>query len=700
MSRIAFNTNGILPIKASYMLQPLLIEIGVEELPAIPLLKELPNISNKWSKILEENALLSNFEFYYTPRRLVLWHAEFQVKQDDTVQELFGAPADIAFKDDEPTPAALGFAKKCGVSIDDIGRSQKGGKEVLYYKQTLHGTESVTLIPEMIKQFINSLSFGKSMRWGSNSESFIRPIRWMGVNFGHQNIPVSYLGVDSSNKTYVHRQSSFEAMTYNDAKSYFDILKNGKVDLFDSSRRDTILNQFEILEVDQNIKIEVDEDLLNEVVAITEHPVSLLGSFSKEFLELPSEVIITSMREHQRYFPVFKDGKLSNHFVVVSNAVTNDYSLIISGNEKVLHARLADALFFYHNDLKRGLLNDGLEKVIYMNGLGDLFQKLQRESAIATKLFNTHKDSVLTNLNKGEAEVSKLLSRLFEVSKADLMSEMVYEFTELQGVMGYYYASKLGEDDLVALAIKEQYLPDGEDADLPSNHLSSLIALAVKLDALMGLFSIDQIPTGSRDPFALRRAATGVLRIAIQNNININIRQIVEENQSLYAKYDIQTLENFFLERLYPLYEANPSIIKSVVASGERDVVELDKKIRAVASVASTSDFKALMSLFKRVANIIKDMTPSNENQVDTQHLKEDAEKELFKAFNSVNDKVYDSYEEQLDALFGLAPQLSNFFDNVMVNAEDENLKNNRKNLIAQIYLSFKAIADIKEITL
>ncbi len=682
------------------MLQPLLIEIGVEELPAIPLLKELPNISNKWSKILEENALLSDFEFYYTPRRLVLWHAEFQVKQEDTVEELFGAPVDIAFKDGEPTPAALGFAKKCGVSIDALGRSEKSGKEVLYFNKTIKGKESKSLIPTMIEEFIKSLSFGKSMRWGSNSESFIRPIRWLGVNFGHETVAMQYLNVTSSNKTYVHRQASFESKEYKDPKAFFEILKNGKVDLFDSSRRDTILNQFELLEADQNIKIEIDEDLLNEVIAITEHPVSLLGTFSEAFLELPNEVIITSMREHQRYFPVFKEGKLSNHFVVVSNAVTNDYSLIVSGNEKVLHARLADALFFYHNDLDRGLLNNGLEKVVYMNGLGDLMQKLQRESSIAANLFQSHKSEVLANLAKEEGVVEKLLTRLFEVSKADLMSEMVYEFTELQGVVGYYYASKLGEDPLVALAIKEQYLPDGEDADLPSNHLSSLIALAVKLDALMGLFSIDQIPTGSRDPFALRRAATGIIRIAIENNINLNIEQIIKSNATLYKSYDQEALVNFFLERFYPLYETNTSIVKAVISSGERDIVELDKKIKAIAAVAVTSDFKELMSLFKRVANIIKDMSPSLKDAIDDSLLAETAEKELFHAYNKIKGQTYDSYEEQLDALIGLAPQLANFFDNVMVNAEDEKLKKNRKNLIAHIYLSFKSIADIKEITI
>ena len=682
------------------MLQPLLIEIGVEELPAIPLLKELPNISKKWSKILEEQSLLSNFEFYYTPRRLVLWHAEFLTTQADKEEELFGAPVAIAYKDGQPTPAALGFAKKCGVSIDEIGRADKGGKEVLYFKRTISGKDTVDLLSNMIIKFIESLSFGKSMRWGSNSESFIRPIRWMGVNFAHKLVPVNYLNVNSQSTTYIHRQASFEPQNYTEPKAYFDILKAGKVDLFDTSRRETILKQFKELEVKHKITIEVDEDLLNEVVAITEYPFSLVGDFSQEFLELPNEVIITSMKEHQRYFPVFKDGKLSNHFIVVSNAVADDYSLIVSGNEKVLHARLSDGLFFYHNDLKRGLLNDGLEKVVYMKGLGTLSEKLTRENSIAINLLNAHKEDVLSNLNKNEDETKVLLQRLFEVSKADLMSEMVYEFTELQGVMGYYYATKLGEDDLVSLAVKEQYLPDGEDAELPSNHFSALIALAVKLDALMGLFSIEQIPTGSRDPFALRRAATGIIRIAIENNIPINIAQVLTQNKSLYNDYDSEKLELFFLERLYPLYETNTSIIKAVIASGERNVVELDKKIKAVAAVANDSSFKELMSLFKRVANITKDMSPSMDDSIDEKFFIEDAEKELFQAYINVASKNYASYEENLDALFGLAPKLANFFTDVMVNADDENLKNNRKNLIGKIYLSLKSIADIKEVTI
>ncbi|MFA7501256.1 MAG: glycine--tRNA ligase subunit beta, partial [Sulfurimonas sp.] len=346
------------------MIKPLLIEIGVEELPAIPLLKELSNIEKKYADILEKNSLLCEFEFYYTPRRLVLWHREFKTEQDDSSEEFFGAPIDVAYKDGMPTPAALGFAKKCGVDIKEIGSAQKGAKEVLYYKKELKGKSSVLLLNEIINEWIRSLDFGKSMRWGSLEESFIRPIRWVNVLFGDELVEIELFGVKSKKETFVHRTSNFGAVAIDSAKEYFETLKEGGVTLFPEVRREDILNDFKRLEKQNSVNIEIDNDLLDEVVAIAEHPRAILGTFDETFLELPPEVIITSMKEHQRYFPVFKDAKLINKFVVVSNALTEDFSKVIQGNEKVLRPRLADALFFYNNDLKKGLSTEGLEKVV------------------------------------------------------------------------------------------------------------------------------------------------------------------------------------------------------------------------------------------------------------------------------------------------------------------------------------------------
>lgn len=681
------------------MLKTLLIEIGVEELPAVPLLKELPAIEKKWAKVLEDNALLCDFEFFYTPRRLVLWHREFKTAQDDTTEELFGAPVAIAFKDGEPTKAAEGFARKCGVELDAIGRAEKGGKEVLYYKKEIKGAPSHTLLEGMITAWIQSLNFGKSMRWGSLEEGFIRPVRWINVMLGGTSVDAELFGVKSRPVTYLHRMASFEPQTVADEQAYFDLLKHGAVTLYADERRKTILDAFETLENEHGIAIELDAELLDEVIAITEHPTPLLGSFDEAFLRLPPEVIITSMKEHQRYFPVFKDGKLINKFVVVSNALTDDFGKVIEGNERVLRPRLADALFFYDNDLKHGLGTAGLEKVVFMDGLGTLRDKIDREHDIADALFERYGDLVTESNDKTYEQNQELLHRAVELAKADLMSEMVYEFTELQGLMGYYYALALGEAPEVALAIKEQYLPEGEDSPVPSTRFSALVALAIKLDTLLGLFSVDQIPTGSRDPFGLRRAVNGVIRISLTHGLPFDIRTMLRSLGERYEGIDFDKLESFFIERLNQYYKVNPSIVAAVLASGEREILTLDAKIEAVAAVVESESFPTLFSTFKRVANITKDFAIDGPLNIAPERFESEEEHALYRAFEAVMASEYDSYEAKLDALFGLKPQLDAFFDNVMVNAEDEAVRYNRKALVGSVYKALLEIADIKEIS-
>jgi glycyl-tRNA synthetase beta chain len=671
------------------MLQALLIEIGVEELPAVPLLKELDNIEKKWAKVLEERSLLCEFEFYYTPRRLVLWHREFPSAQEDTVEEFFGAPVAMAFDEQgKPSKACEGFARKCGVSVDELSRSEKGGKEVLYYKKDVKGQESKDLIEEMLAEFMKSLNFGKSMRWGSLEESFIRPVRWLNVMMNDELIDIELFGVKSAKQTYVHRMSSFEAQNTEGIKEYFDVLKKGAVILYPDERRQSIIDGFDAIEKQSGFVIERDADLLDEVVAITEAPTPLLGNFDEAFLRLPPEVIISSMKEHQRYFPVFKDGKLTNKFIVVSNALASDFSKVVEGNEKVLRPRLADGLFFYDNDLKRSLVNDGLEKVTFMNGLGSLIDKIEREKKIAGKLALAYGVDL------------KKVERAVELSKADLMSEMVFEFTDLQGLMGYYYAMAQNEDAEVALSIKEQYLPNGEDAELPSTQVSAVVAMATKLDTLIGLFSVDQIPTGSRDPFALRRAVNGIIRIVNAYKFDFDISSIKDLFAADYKAFDYTALQEFILERINQFYKVNPSIIKAVIAAGDLDLCTIDAKIKALDTIVSSDSFSESFSTFKRVANITKDVDMDSELTVNTDLFEEDAEASLFKAYTQVTSKTYDNYEAHLDALFSLKPQLDTFFDKVMVNAEDEKVKANRKNLVSSVYKSFKDIADIKEISI
>ena len=670
------------------MTKTLLIEIGVEELPAIPLLKELKNIEKKYLKVLEKYNLVCEFEFYYTPRRLTLWHREFPTKQEDKVEEFYGAPKAIAFKDAAPTKAAEGFARKCGISVDELEFVEKNGKEVLYYKREVKGRESKELLNDIISEWIHSLDFGKSMRWGDLHDSFIRPVRWIDVMLGDELVDVELFRVKSSKTTRVHRQSSFDPVSVENSKEYFEKLQKGGVTLYPQQRREDILAGFEKLQKEHGVEIEIDNALLDEVVAITEHPTPLLGKFDEEFLKLPPEVIVTSMKEHQRYFPVFKDGKLDNSFVVVSNALTNDFSKVIEGNERVLRPRLADALFFYENDLKNGLSTDGLEKVVFMDGLGSLKEKIAREKNIALSLAKKY--------GVDEAKTA----RAIELAKADLLSEMVYEFTELQGLMGYYYALALGEDEEVALAIKEQYMPNGESDDLPSSKFSAIVAMSIKLDTLIGLFSIGMIPTGSRDPFALRRAVNGIVRIAREYELEFDIQKDIAQLAKGYKEFDLAQLEKFILDRIRKFYKVNPSIIEAVLVTGERELVAMGKKIETLANVVESEEFKEISATFKRVANISKDVDISKELTVDEALLQEHEEQELYKAYNDVISKSYESYEAELDALLGLKPQLDAFFDNVMVNAEDEKLRQNRKNLVASIYKSIYKIADIKEVSL
>ena len=673
------------------MLKPLLIEIGVEELPAVPLLKELKNIEKKYTSILEKHSLFSAFEFYYTPRRLVIWHEAFKIKQDDSVEEFFGAPLSVAYKDGVATPAANGFAKKCGVTLDDLSSADKGGKEVLYYKKEVSGKNSVELLEEIIYTWIKSLEFGKTMRWGSSSESFIRPIRWVNVMLDSELVDITLFNVKSSKTTFVHRIANFDTLKVSDAEHYFQTLKSGGVTLFACDRREKILSDFKSIESQSGLSIEIDDELLNEVIAITENPTALLGSFDEEFLKLPPEVIITSMKEHQRYFPVFKDSVLTNKFIVVSNALTDDFSHVIEGNEKVLRPRLADGLFFYDNDLKNGLSTEGLEKVAFFKGLGTVADKIQREKVIATILFQKYTP------NASKEDLDKAIS----LAKADLMSEMVYEFTELQGLMGGYYALEAGENQEVATAITEQYLPDGEDSKLPSTKLSAIVAMSLKLDTLLALFSINQIPTGSRDPFALRRAVNGLVRITAEHGFEFDIVETLNELALKYENIDMQKLENFFLERVKQYFKGvNPSVIEAVLASGERELLALSQKIQALNNIVNSKDFTEYSSTFKRVANITKDIDLSQHMYINKCAFEVEAEAALYEKYTQISVSNYENYEAELDALLGLKPELDKFFEEVMVNVDNEETKNNRKALVASIYKSILKIADIKEVSI
>ena len=678
----------------------LFVEILLEELPAVPFLREFENFKTKWDKVLGDYELGCTSEFFYTPRRLVILARDFSLRTQDKEQEIFGPPVEIAFvngdKSGALSNAGEAFLKKNNLSRGELGFALKDNREVLYAKSIQKGRASVEFVAEMVEKFLASLHFGKHMRWGSVKESFIRPIRNIMIFLGEEFVKSQAYGLDNAPKTLVHRDFGFEYHEVKGFEQYEELLKNHGVVLRQEERKNLVVEQIRAIEKKSGLYVELDEELLSEVVAITESPRALLGSFDAKFLELPKEVIVTSMKENQRYFALYRDfikhEKLAPHFIVVSNSTSPQDGVILAGNEKVLKARLEDAMFFYHNDLKRGLQTEGLEKLVFIEGAGSMADKVARERALALAL-----------MEKFAVEVDgreKLLCAV-ELSKADLLSEMVYEFPNLQGLMGYYYARHQGEDESVAEAIKEQYLPLGEDSDLPSTKFSSIVAIAHKLDNIFTLFAIGKIPTGSKDPFALRRAASGILRIIDGWGFWFDLK---EDLPRLFASvgYGVEypeQIRQFFLERLGGILGGNPSLLRSVLATGENDVSEIFLKTWALVGFFSTNRSE-LISTFKRVANILKDVENLGDLEVNENLFECAEERELFEAYSKIVGRDFEDYEELLRALCALKTPLDAFFDGVMVNVENPALRQNRIALIVKIYEEFLQVADIKEISL
>ncbi|MCE3047592.1 glycine--tRNA ligase subunit beta [Helicobacter kayseriensis] len=671
------------------MKQNLLIEILCEELPAIPFLKEEKHILKKWEMILDEYHLSAKFDFFYTPRRLVLVSEDFPERQEDQEVEFFGPPVAIAYIDGDKTKglskAGESFLKKCHAqSVEEI---QKDGKKVLYFAQTLQGKSVQDLLGEMILKWLESLQFGKSMRWGNLESSFIRPIRSVVALFGQKPIEFELFGVKSGSHTFIHRDYGFDPRSFESLDEYFKILQEGGVILDPQKRREKILQEMREIEIQRDVEIELDEELLCEVVAITESPRAVYGEFDREFLELPQEVIITSMKENQRYFALYQNGKLHHGFIVVINSMSDDTGLIIEGNQKVLRARLSDAMFFYHNDLKRPLASYDLSKVTFVEGLGSMADKIEREKAIAAFL------------SKNNAEVLEAVT----ISKSDLLSEMVGEFPELQGVMGEYYAQAEANagvenrNQAIALALREQYMPNGEEDSLPTSEIGAFLALSYRLDSLLALFSVGKIPSGSKDPYGLRRSGNAVLKILQAHCIALSKDDIYQLAKN-YQSFDVEKLWMFLTERMEGVLRINASILRSVINGRETDLKKMMQKALALFEVFEEEEKESMLSTFKRVANITKEIG-GDPKEIDLSLFQETQEMELYQALQRIKAQPQSDLKGYIKALFSLKAPLNDFFDSVMVNAEDEKIRENRKNLIYAIYWMFLEIGDIKEIT-
>jgi len=609
----------------------LFLELGTEEIPAGFIPQALKDMQRLLGKELE-NARIEYGEIrtFATPRRLVLSIAGVARQQQRQVLEITGPPAKIAFDSDgNPTKAAVGFAKKNGVNVDELETIKTDKGEYLYLSKVIEGGDSASQLPTILTRMITSIPFKKSMRWKDLDIRFVRPIHWIVATFGGDIIPFIIGDINSGNVSRGHRFMAPGEFTVKGVDDYITQAEAHHVIPDIAKRRDLISAQLAVLEQQLGGKINPDADLLDEVSFLVETPQALAGSIEKEFLQLPAELLIASMREHQRYFTLIDAaGNLLPHFITIANTLVKDPKVVIAGNERVLKARLADAMFFWQEDQKSKLEArlEPLKRVVYQAKLGTSFEKIERFQALAVDLAN--------QLAPADA---KLTERAALLAKCDLETGMVYEFAELQGVMGREYALLEGEDKRVATAIYEHYLPTQAGGVLPTDDIGAFVSLADKIDTICGCFSVGLIPTGTADPYALRRSAIGVLAIIIDRGYTISIPDLVTKSVALLeskrqrpAAEIVSDVVAFIRTRLVNLLSGKNypvDVIDAVLSASFVEPVVALERIKALANLKQRDDFEPLAVAFKRVGNIIKG---GLDQQVDLSLLTDPSEKELF----------------------------------------------------------------------
>ncbi|MDY7116118.1 glycine--tRNA ligase subunit beta [Halomonas sp. SSL-5] len=681
----------------------LLVELGVEELP--------PNAIDTLSDALAEglhrglrDADVAHGEVraYATPRRLAVRIEALADKQPDREVEKRGPALAAAFKDGQPTKAAEGFARSCGVGVDQLIHLATDKGTWLGYREQQQGETIAALMPGILQKAVASLPVPKNMRWGASRVEFSRPAHWLVVLYGNEAIAAQALGLEAGRTTYGHRFHAPEAIELAHADDYLATLEQAWVLADRDVRRERIREQvLSEAEVQDAIAV-IDEALLVEVSGLVEWPVALTGSFDERFLEVPAECLISSMKANQKYFHLLDDEeRLKPLFITIANIDSSDPQRVIEGNEKVIRPRLADAAFFYDTDRKRSLASRTAELsgVVFQKQLGTLADKAHRSAAVAAFI-----------AGQIDGDVSQA-RRAAELAKCDLVTEMVLEFPELQGTMGRYYAAQDGEPAEVAQAMEEQYLPRFASDAIPQSRTGLALALADRLDTLTGIFGIGARPTGTKDPFALRRAAIGVLNILIKGELDLDLRELLDlaaaQHQELpYAENLVDEVLDYMLDRFRAWGQDEGISTEAYLAVRARPVtrpLDFARRLRAVQAFAGREEAAALAAANKRVSNILAKQADEVGSAVDTSRLQEDAEKTLHEAVNAHRDIVTPlfaeaRYQEALDALAGLREPVDAFFDQVMVMADDEGVRSNRLALLADLRALFLEVADIAQL--
>ncbi len=693
------------------MAKDLLLEIGLEEVPARFVRGAMEQLKEKTIKWLSDARIgYGRAEAYATPRRIAVLIRDVEEKQADSSEEAKGPSRKIALDaDGNWSKAALGFARSQGVDPEELYFKELAGVEYVYANKSSVGVETAGLLPDGLSSLIVSMSFPKNMRWGSHELRFIRPIRWMVALFGQDVIPFELAGVSTDRTTRGHRfLGSDHGTAIEEAGQYLDKLRAEHVIADTEERQALIVSGIEELMKEKGWTIAVKEDLLEEVLFLVEYPNVLYGAFEESFLQIPQEVLITSMREHQRYFPVLdQEGRLLPFFVTVRNGDRRSIELVAKGNEKVLRARLSDAKFFYEEDHKLtiGQALSKLETIVYHEELGTVADKVRRIKAAA--------QAIAGRLPIGDGE-AKQISRAAEICKFDLVSQMVYEFPELQGIMGEDYARRLGEPEPVAKAVNEHYQPRFSGDRVPSELTGAVVSLADKIDTIVGCFSIGIVPTGSQDPYALRRQAAGIVSIMLAYDLGFGLEELfdmaleVHEQRGMKrpAEQVRKDLHDFFglrVKNWLSEQHIRYDVVEAVMAAGISDLTLVSRRAAAVQAHAageSKAEFKLTVEAFNRVGNLA---AKSAGGAADPSLFSEEAEKELYEAWQQRRAAALEAMngkdvESALRILSELRPAINGYFEHVMVMAQDEKIRDNRLALLAGIASDISLIADFSKL--
>lgn len=678
--------------------QDFFVEIGTEELPPKALKTLATAFADNLSAELAKLELChADVHWYAAPRRLAVRINGLAAQQADKVVEKRGPAIASAYDaDGKPTKAAQGWAAGCGITVEQAEKLETDKGAWLLHKAKVVGAASVSLLPDVVQQALAKLPIAKPMRWGNSTAEFIRPVHTIIMLYGNAVVPATILGRNSGNQTHGHRFHAPEKITVNHADDYLATLRSAFVVADFAERKAFIAAEVAKTAAALNGKALMDEALLEEVTALAEWPVVLVGSFEQSFLQVPAEPLISTMKDNQKYFPLLdSNGKLQNKFIFVANIASKDPQQIISGNEKVVRPRLSDAQFFFNTDRKQKLEQrlDSLKTVLFQQQLGTLAEKSERISKVAGFI-----------AGKIDADVAAA-ERAGLLSKADLMTNMVGEFPEVQGIMGMHYARLDGEAEAVALALNEQYMPRFAGDELPSRLEGAAVAIADKLDTLVGIFGIGQAPKGDKDPFALRRAAIGALRIMVEKQLPLDLVDIIAFSQQTFgsklsnAKVADEVLD-FMLGRFRAWYEAegySVDVIQAVLARRPTNPADFDRRVKAVAEFGKLDAAAALAAANKRVANILAKVEGDIATNVNIALLQEDAEQALHSTI--VAEQAYQagqhSYAEGLAHLASMRDVIDQFFDKVMVNADDAAVRANRQALLKQLRELFLQVADI-----